>query len=170
MAGRATRKTGAGTGTGRGTSRGKRQEAKVSPPAWNAERRAIFLEELSNTANVAASARAAGMPERSPYPERRKNEAFRIGWEEALDEGFMKLEMLLLERATFGDREPPEGEAKVGERQRAISTGLALSLLKLRQSRLKAKAPAQRPMRGAKLRDQLEARLAEINRRLGGEG
>ena len=142
---------------------------------WNAERRAIFLGELAQTANVAASAREAGMPENSPYPERRKNEAFRIGWEAALDEGFMKLEMLLLERATYGDAVPPPqdakaGEAKVGERQRAIPTALALSLLKLRQGRMKSKAPPQRPMRGAKLRDQLAARLAEINRRLGGEG
>ena len=164
MAGR-PRKTGTGTGTGRGKAK---QQAKAQ--GWNAERRATFLEELRNTANVAASARAAEMPEHSPYAERRKNAEFRAGWEEALDEGFMKLEMLLLERATYGDAVPPEGEAKVGERQRAIPTALALSLLKLRQSRVRAKAPAQRPMRGAKLRDQLEARLAEINRRLGGEG
>ncbi len=46
-----------------------------------------------------------------------------------------------------------------------------MSLLKMHQSRVKGRAPsAQRPMRGAKLRDELEARLAEISRRLGGIG
>jgi hypothetical protein len=46
-----------------------------------------------------------------------------------------------------------------------------MNLLKMREGRrTKTKSPPQRPMRGQKLRDQIEARLAEINRRLGGEG
>jgi len=149
--------------------RNKPAPTRLQAPQWTQEKRAQFLEELAQTANVVRSARAAGMPDYKAYRERRANPEFRAKWDAALDEGFDKLELLLLERATYGDAVPPEGEAKVGEKQRAIPTALAMSLLKLRESR-RAKSPPQRPMRGQKLRDQIEARLAEINRRLGGEG
>ena len=130
----------------------------------------MFLDELAQTANVMRSARAAGVPVHSLYQEKRRNPAFGAAWEAVIEEGYDKLELLTLERATYGDAPPPEGESKVTEKQRAIPNALAVAILKMREARRKPKAAPQRPMRGEKLRDQIEARLAEINRRLGGEG
>jgi hypothetical protein len=76
----------------------------------------------------------------------------------------------MLERSRFGDNRPaPKTEAE--KKLREVPTSLGLSLLKMHRGEVRGRAPsAQRPMRGAKLRDQLEARLSEISRRLGGIG
>lgn len=146
---------------------GVRRKARVEPERWTRGKRDIFLAELAQTANVSASARAAGMSERSPYSLRRRDPAFRSAWEDALDEGYAKLELLLLERATYG-AVPPEGSA-LGEKIREVPTSLAMTLLKHRQSRTRERlAPPPRPMRGMSLKDELERRLMAIHRRLHG--
>jgi transposase-like protein len=143
-------------------AKAKRKVARAAPVAlaerWTAAKREAFLRALVETANVAGAARAVGLPENSPYHLRRKDEAFARGWDKALDEAYSKLEMMLLRRATYG-------AACDGPNTPDISTNFALSLLRHHQTKAKRGAPdLPRVQRGAVLRDQLVAKLAELNR------
>jgi len=139
-------------------------------PKWTRKRCDIFFAALAEVCNVAAAAEAAGFERKAPYNERRHNPEFEARWEKAIGEGYAALELEMLERARFGENRPADvGES--GPRQRAIPTGMAMQLLKLHKSHARGTATAaQRPMRGQILRNGIEARLAEINRRLGGQG
>ncbi len=148
---------------------GRRRGRKSKAALWTKEKEAIFFRELATVCNVAAALRAAGMARAGSqvYERRKRDPEFRAGWDEAIAESYAMLELEMLERSRFGDRrEAPKNEKEA--RLREIPTSLALQLLKLHQSQMRSRAPAaQRPMRGAKLRDEIEARLAEIARRLG---
>ena len=151
----------------------KAEAAKKSVPVqWTKEKRDVFFTVLSELCNVTAAAKAAGFDDsHSVYRQKAKDADFRARFEAAVGEGYARLELEMLERGRFGEDRPPDAGTS-NERLRQIPTALAMSLLKLHQSGNRGKAPAaaQRPMRGAKLKDELEARLSEINRRLGGEG
>ena len=62
----------------------------------NAAARKRFLDHLAQTANVAASARKAGVNSDAVYSERRRLPEFRGEWAEALTEGYVRLETDLL--------------------------------------------------------------------------
>ena len=141
-------------------AKGKTVRAVPMPLAerWTAAKREAFLRALVETANVVGAARAVGVPENSPYHLRRKDGDFAVAWDAALDEAYSKLEMMLLRRATYG-------EACDGADSPAISTTFALALLRHHHTRAKRGAPdVPRALRGAGLRDQLVAKLAELNR------
>lgn len=150
--------------------------AEEKAPGWTKQRLETFFSELAQLCNVAAAARAAGFDDGKPaYRRKARNAAFRARYEAAIAEGYQRLELEMLERSRFGEnRAPSEGEA--GPRLREIPTALGLALLKLHAGRARGgaaaapAAPVRRPLRGAKLRDAIEARLADLNRRLGGEG
>lgn len=143
-------------------AKAKRNVVRAAPVAmaerWTAAKREAFLSALVETANVAGAARLVGVPARSPYQLRRKDEDFAAAWDAALDEACSKLEMMLLRRATYGD-------ACDGADSPAISTTFALALLRHHQTKAKRGAPdVPRVMRGAGLRNELVAKLAELNR------
>ena len=152
----------------RGKGRGKKKVEKLK---WTAERQEIFFRELAELCNVAAAARKAGFEDGEPaYREKAKNAAFGVRYEAAVAEGYSRLELEMLERSRFGEDRPKDA-GQSSERLRQIPTAMAMSLLKLHHSKVRGTPPtARRPLRGARLRDELEARLAEINRRLGGNG
>ena len=68
------------------------------------EQLARFIEHLSATANVTASARAAGAARRSFYNWRDRDEQFAAAWAEALDRGLDALEDEIMRRAMEGTR------------------------------------------------------------------
>jgi transposase-like protein len=143
-------------------AKAKRKVVRATPVAlaerWTAAKREAFLRALVETANVVGAARAVGVPENSPYHLRRKDDDFARAWDRALDEAYSKLEMMLLRRATYG-------EACDGPDSPVISTSFALALLRHHQTKAKRGAPdVPRQQRGAVLRDQLIAKLAELNR------
>ena len=74
---------------------------KISVPdtRLNARTRRLFLNHLAETANVAASARAAGVGSSAVYAERRQSAGFRDDWARALGEGYARLETDLLAEA-----------------------------------------------------------------------
>jgi hypothetical protein len=161
MAGRVGKKAGAGKGS---AAAGKAQ-------AWTREQEEIFFAELATVCNVTAALRAAGIggDTRSIYS-RRGCPEFRHKWDVAIGESYALLELEMLERARHGDDRPPPA-TPAEARQREIPTKIALQLLRQHQNLAKGRSPSfQRPMRGHKLRDELEKRLAEIHRRLGGAG
>ena len=66
---------------------------------FDARARKQFLDHLALTANVAASARRAGVTSQTAYAYRRRHADFASQWQAALSEGFGKLEQDLLAEA-----------------------------------------------------------------------
>lgn len=104
-----------------GAAPGERQEAAPAPAVkavakrrkavrrlWTTARQALFLQHLAQTANVAASCRAAGMKGATGglYVLRQKSAEFRASWAAALREGYAALEVALLDRALNGTPTP----------------------------------------------------------------
>lgn len=157
---------------------GPRRAAKAKAAGrWAKGKEAAFFRELATICNVRSALRKARLPGTSfqLYERRRSDPAFREAWEAAIDESYALLELEMLERARFGDNRPePATEAE--RRLREIPNGLALQLLRLHQSRKARDAAAPRPARvrpplsGRALRQEIDRRLCEINRRMGGEG
>jgi hypothetical protein len=159
---------------GAGKAKAVRKSAAAAKTGqWTRAKEEIFFRELAMVCNVNAALRAAGMmrASRQVYDRRKRDPEFRAAWDEAIVESYAMLELEMLERGRLGDGRPPPATAAEA-RNRELPTGLGLNLLRLHRAHVKGKAPAsaQRPMRGAKLRDDLERRLSEINRRLGGAG
>ena len=132
---------------------------------WSERRRKDFLEHLSLTANVRASARAVNMSEQSVYRLRARCDVFRAGWEVALREGYARLEVVMLERA-IGVPVAPGGKAKAADRMMEYSDRLALALLAAHRAAVRG-VPDAPPDPGA-ARRRIEAKLEEMSRRLGG--
>lgn len=160
MAKRAVKGATARSGKACATPVKKRAPAVRLADRWTPDRRAAFLAALARLANAAAAAREVGVPEHAPFELRKVDPAFAVAWEEAIEEGYSRLELLLLRRATYGEHAD-------GDDAPTISTTLALGLLKSHHARAKRGTPAL-PIapRGAELRDRLEARLAELHRRM----
>jgi hypothetical protein len=149
---------------------------KGSRRRWPKDKEAIFFRELAIVCNVSAALRAAGLPRRSrDVYDRRSDPAFRARWEDALAESRVLMALELHERARFGDQRP-EPANEIEAKLRAVPTALAMQLLKLYEGRAAkaaaAAGPAVRrdPERRRALRKELLERLAEFNRRMGGEG
>ncbi len=66
------------------------QLRKASPTAWTVERQQEFLAELAGTCNVTASARAAGVSEKTAYRRRALDPEFRAAWDAAQDQGYAR--------------------------------------------------------------------------------
>lgn len=142
-------------------AKAKRKMVRAAPVAlavrWTPAKREAFLRALVETANVAGAARSVDLPPCSPYKLRAKDAEFSAAWDVALEEAYSKLELMLLRRATYG-------ELCDGADTPAISTNFALGLLRHYHTRAKRGEPMlPRPVRGARLRNRLEATLAEMN-------
>lgn len=157
--------------------RAKAVRTKSGRVRWPKDKEAIFFRELAIVCNVTAALRAAGLLRRSrDVYEQRSDPAFRARWEEALAESRVLMALELHERARFGDQRP-EPANEIEAKLRAVPTALAMQLLKLYEGRAaKAAAAAAVPVpardaeRRRALRRELLERLAEYNRRMGGEG
>lgn len=144
--------------------RAKRPAGVPMALRWTQATRETFLTALAQTASVAGAARIAGVPETSPYKLKLVDADFSAAWDQAVEEGYHRLELMLLRRATYG-------EACDGAETPAISTTLALGILRNHKTVAKRGAPdLPLPFRGGELRDRLEAKLHELNRRLGSDG
>lgn len=103
----------------------------------NASKRSVFFAQLSETANVTASARAAGTSSSAVYAERRRSGQFRDAWSEALSEGYAKLEADLLAEAL----QPASGKtADATLRARAQKQRLGTTLLSAHRGSAKSYA------------------------------
>jgi hypothetical protein len=166
------------TATPKLKAQAKSARARAARVRWPKDKEAIFFRELAIVCNVTAALRAAGLLRRSrDMYEQRADPAFRARWEEALAESRVLMALELHERARFGDQRP-EPANEIEAKLRAVPTALAMQLLKLYEGRA-AKAAAiaavpavarRDPERRRALRRALMERLAEFNRRMGGEG
>jgi hypothetical protein len=151
-------------------SKRKPAPAKTRAPLWNEERRQTFLDTLAACSNVAASERAAGMMPGSAYRERRRSADFRAAWDEALCEGYTRLELVLLERALGGVVARTTKNDKGEEVKEQFSDRLGMALLSAHRSTVTAARAARPAADGESARDWLTRKLSEMNKRMGGEG
>jgi len=127
------------------------------PARWTLQRQADFLAHLAASCNVRASAAKVGMSEQSVYKLRMRSAPFCEAFDVARDEGYVRLEMMLLERAAEGD-----GDASVK---------LMLTLMAQHRARKKEEPrPAEIQRDLAEERRMIEAKLSEMNKRMGGDG
>jgi hypothetical protein len=106
--------------------------ARVGPGRWSAKSERAFIAELTATANVAAAARAAGVSTTAAYNRRRLWPAFAEAWREALAEGYVRLETLLIHAATSTLDPEPEPEAE--RAAPLMSVEQAMNLFKLHRA------------------------------------
>jgi hypothetical protein len=101
---------------------------KASPSGnarLNAPARKRFLDHLAQTANVAASARKAGVNSDAVYAERRRLPEFRGEWAEALTEGYVRLETdLLADALKRASSSTTDGMLKAKAQKQRLQLGL----------------------------------------------
>lgn len=139
----------------------KRPIPKITgePARWTLQRQADFLAHLAASCNVRASAAKVGMSEQSVYKLRMRSAEFRRAFDIARDEGYVALEMMLLERAMGG------GDG--GQ----FSEKLIQMLMAQHQARKKQEPRAAEIERDLEEERRLiEAKLSEMNKRMGGDG
>lgn len=100
------------------------QCAAVRKDGWTKARREGFFAMLSATCNVRASAAAMGMTDCGAYYVRRRDPVFAGQWQEALAEGYGRLEQALMALALEGIDPAPVIEAGI-EHARAATCGEA---------------------------------------------
>ena len=104
--------------------------------------RGQFLAHLAETSNVAASARAAGLSSSRAYRERQRFPAFRTQWQEALAEGYARLEAELLAEAL----RPASGNLKdITLKSRQMKVRLGMTLLSLHRASVRGVKPSTPP-------------------------
>jgi hypothetical protein len=105
---------------------------------WTIARTALFLEHLSQHCNVSAALAHSSMASSSLYRERRDNSAFRKAWDQALEQGYTRLEAMLLDRALNGEEHEVLNHNGAKVSLRKISNTLGLALLKMHAVRVAA--------------------------------
>jgi hypothetical protein len=96
---------------------------------WTEKRRTTFLNHLAETCNVTASLQVVGVANRAGvYSLRRRDAQFRAAWDEALAQGYARLEAELLDRAINGKRVMTERDGVMVEKI-VFSDTLGLNLL-----------------------------------------
>lgn len=139
----------------------KTQVIRTSGKRWSQAAEAAFLEELAATCNVRAAAAAAGFSTTAIYRRRMQWPGFAAEWDKALEQGYVRLETLLIERATDSlAREGVRGDREM----RAVGFDEGLNLLRLHRASVRGGA-AQRYDGRAKAPD-WDAAKASILRKI----
>lgn len=107
---------------------GKLQVANTGRVLFGKERQGIFIEHLAATCNVLRSAEAAGVTPQCVYKKRMRDVSFREAWFQALEQGYARLEAIMLERALRSAPIEVEGDLVLPEE--AFDKDLALHLLR----------------------------------------
>lgn len=149
-----------------------RQSRREREGSWTAVKRAEVCAKLAETCNVRASCRAVGMSEPGFYKLRRRDAAFRAECDRAIAEAYFEIELLMLQRQKVGVKRPVfHGGKKVGTVTH-YSDAVALALLRAHRDKADRSGDAERLRReeeDAAFRE-LEDKLGEMNRRMGGDG
>ena len=148
-----------------------RKAAPKKAPRWSVKAQRAFLAHLAETANVAASARKGKLSESTFRRRARADPDFAASWAAALREGYLKLEGEMLARALGGStKDVWHGGKKVGQ-VREYNDRIGLALLNLHREAVTGRdTPPAAPIPIEEARARFRERLAEMNRRMGGEG
>ena len=132
----------------------------VRKDGWTKARRRTFLEVLAATCNVRRAVEAAGQTSYGAYALRRRDGAFALLWNEALEQGYLRLEDELLLRALGRSSAPENPDAELGdpppEQVGPFDPDLAIRILKMRAPRGAGRGRAAQ--RGA-TQDEVDAEL-----------
>ncbi|MEZ0497146.1 hypothetical protein [Sphingomonas sp. IW22] len=94
--------------------RGRHIQLRVMEQGWTAARRKRFLDVLASASNVRLAAREVGVNPASAYALKRRDPAFAALWQEAIEQGYDRLEQALIEKARGQINEfPIEGGAVI---------------------------------------------------------
>lgn len=96
---RMTHQAKAHSGTGILVGKDGPQRIRSTGKRWSDEAEAAFLDHLAASCNVTASAAAAGFSSEAIYRRRRNDPAFAQRWQAALEQGYARIEALLVQRA-----------------------------------------------------------------------
>lgn len=158
----------------RGASGSQPQKHRKRVDGWTAQRRARFLETLSESCNVAEACRTVGMSKKSVYMLRQRDPAFAAEWAGALEQGYAELEMMLLGQAIFGstmtetvDDGGEPGRTRV-KTVHSFPHTIALRLLLAHRSGVDAFRDSQGIERpgSAEVREDIMRRIEEVRERL----
>ncbi|WP_454885149.1 hypothetical protein [Sphingomonas oryzagri] len=133
---------------------------------WSRERAIAFLEHLALSSNVAASERVARMTRGTAYRQRRKDSDFARAWDEALREGYGRLEAAMLDRAINGVKVVKTFANGATETKLEFSERIQMLLYNAHRERVLGPGVAD----AGSARERLAAKLAEMSRRSDDEG
>ncbi len=96
---------------------------------FDARRRGVFLEWFAATCNAKLSCEKAGITQKTAFRHRRKDPAFAVAWEEALQQGYAALEASLVAEAlaSSADEEEPPHPAHAPHESPSPARGEGLS-------------------------------------------
>jgi hypothetical protein len=123
---------------------------------WTGRLKEVFLNHLTATCNVKASAQAIGIDPGSAYARRRSDESFAADWRAAIAQAYEIMETHLLALALSGEHTIDTG---VGGPGAVIDRDMAMRLLSRQHM---AKTPPQRrggPRRKLLTNEEIEAAL-----------
>lgn len=149
---------------GRVVRRAKNRNTKIIRTAghrWSDKAEVIFLAQLAASANVTLAAAEAGFSTTAIYVRRMKEPGFGARWQAALEQGYARIEMLLVETATSslaGDEIDP------GKPIPRMTAAEAMNLLKLHRAQVVGGKPQRYDWRTA-LPD-IETVRAEVLRKV----
>lgn len=138
---------------------------------WDQADERVFLDTLAATCNVRASAAAAGFSTAAIYWRRRHHPDFARRWASALEQGYARLEMLLVQRATEAleghDADPDADPHAVAGGIAPLTAKEAIQILRLHQSQVHGGGAAHpgwraRPRSLDEVRDSILAKLEAV--------
>ena len=176
-------RAGKGAGDGeklRPARRGSRGNRDAGPQmrrphrdGWTERKKKTFLDVLKATCNVQEAVRSVGMSSSGLYSLRDNDPAFRAGWKEALEQGYMELELHLLSQSLFGVKttetidDGKEGGAKRTKTVHSFPHLVAVRLLLAHKDtvqKYRAEQGIERPGSDA-VREEIQRRIAGMRGR-----
>jgi hypothetical protein len=130
---------------------------------WSNEREIAFLEHLALSSNVAASERVARLSPGAAYRRRRAYPDFATAWDQALREGYGRLEAAMLDRAINGVPVTIEHRNGTIETKQVYPERVQMLLYNAHRERALGLTEAAA---GGNARERLAAKLAEMHQRI----
>lgn len=156
------RKSGAAGAIVRPAKNRKTKIIRTTGHRWSNAAEAIFLEHLAATANILASAAESGFSTTAIYKRRMKEPGFAARWQQALEQGYARLEMQLVQTATSS----LAGDEIAGDKPIPRMTAAeAMNLLKLHRGQVYGGRAPRYDWRAKPVN--VEAVKAEILRKVG---
>lgn len=142
----------------RGTNGRRVQVARARVREFCPATEARFLAALRATCNVKEACAAAGVGYGAAYAHRKRWPGFARRWDQALEEGYVRLEFALLLNAR-NSLSPPDEREEAEVEMPPMSAWGALQLLKLHQHRVRGTG---KPLRQARALPSIEQVRAEV--------
>lgn len=129
-----------------------------------------FVETIAETCNVTLAAQAIGRSMTNVYRQRARDASFRHRWDQALAIGYLRLEMMLLERALHGVEKVVVAKDGTSATMRDYPDRVALTLLRMHRERAATTEQGVDAQACDEARERVMARIARLRTRMGIKG